>query len=98
MLFCQTDVTGRTESDPAADTLVRNIMRYVAAWKPRPARTVVYAGGDEGLAWLESAGIPFTKYTGENLSPDQLLVAASGTNQPLPQAGPVLALGLDESK
>ncbi len=34
VLFCQMDVTGRTESDPAADLLVRNILRYVAAWKP----------------------------------------------------------------
>ena len=39
VLFCQLDVTGRTEQDPAAETLVRNLLGYVAAWKPpRAAR------------------------------------------------------------
>ena len=34
VLFCQMDVTGRTESDPAAETLARNILDYVSGWKP----------------------------------------------------------------
>src|SRR5204862_2338588 len=34
MLFCQLDVTGRTEADPAPEILARNILRYVADWKP----------------------------------------------------------------
>ncbi|MBU6401042.1 MAG: hypothetical protein KGS61_12035, partial [Verrucomicrobia bacterium] len=34
VVFCQMDVTGRTESDPAAERLVRNLVRYVADWKP----------------------------------------------------------------
>ena len=37
VLFCQMDVTGRTEADPAAETLVRNILQYVSAWKPAAA-------------------------------------------------------------
>ena len=37
VLFCQMDVTGRTESDPAAETLAHNMLEYVAAWKPAPA-------------------------------------------------------------
>ena len=37
VLFCQMDVTGRTEQDPAAETLARNILQYVAAWKPAAA-------------------------------------------------------------
>src|SRR6266487_6078520 len=44
MLFCQMDVTGRTESDPAAETLTRNILRYVSAWKPGPSQKVIYVG------------------------------------------------------
>ena len=36
MLFCQMDVTGRTESDPAAEKLARNIIEYVTTWKPAP--------------------------------------------------------------
>ena len=38
VLFCQLDVTGRTEADPAAESLARNIVRYVSAWKPAPRR------------------------------------------------------------
>src|SRR5207244_2796963 len=38
MLFCQMDVTGRTESDPAAEALARNILHYISTWKPAPAR------------------------------------------------------------
>ncbi len=37
VLFCQMDVTARTESDPAAETLVNNILRYVDAWRPDAA-------------------------------------------------------------
>ena len=37
VLFCQLDVTGRTEQDPAAETLARNLVRYVAGWKPPAA-------------------------------------------------------------
>ena len=44
VLFCQTDVTGRTESDPAAEALARNIFQYVAGWKPSPRRQAVYVG------------------------------------------------------
>jgi beta-galactosidase/beta-glucuronidase len=42
VLFCQMDITGRTESDPAAQTLARNILQYATNWKSSPARTVVY--------------------------------------------------------
>ncbi len=57
VLFCQMDVTGRTEEEPAAERLVNNILRYAQAWKPKARRTAVYTGGEEGRAWLEAAGI-----------------------------------------
>ncbi len=98
VLFCQTDVTGRTESDPAAEALVRNILSYVIAWRPLPVRTVVYAGGDEGKRWLESAGIPFTKYNGESLSADHLLMVGPGNQQKIASASLIVALGLDEKQ
>ena len=35
ILFCQMDVSGRTEQDPAAEKIVRNILRYASElWKP----------------------------------------------------------------
>ena len=44
VLFCQVDVTGRTEQDPAAETLARNLVQYVAAWRPAPRRRALYVG------------------------------------------------------
>ena len=58
VLFCQIDVTGRTEQDPAAETLVRNILEYVAAWKPPPRRQALYVGDPAGRRHLEFAGHP----------------------------------------
>jgi hypothetical protein len=56
-VFCQMDVTGRTESDPAAARLVRNLYEYVEAWQPMPRRPVEYRGAPAGRAYLERAGI-----------------------------------------
>ncbi|HVY70931.1 MAG TPA: hypothetical protein VHH73_13445, partial [Verrucomicrobiae bacterium] len=57
VLFCQLDVTGRSESDPAARALLGNLLRHLAAWKPSPRRDVVYAGSAEGRQWLQSTGL-----------------------------------------
>jgi hypothetical protein len=57
VLFCQMDVTARTESDPAAETLVRNILSYVSRWRPAERRAVGYRGDAAGLRYLQAAGI-----------------------------------------
>ncbi|MBZ5583400.1 MAG: hypothetical protein LAQ30_14555 [Acidobacteriia bacterium] len=57
VLFCQVDVTGRTESDPAAELLVRNILSYVSQWQPPARRGVRYYGDPAGRKYLESAGV-----------------------------------------
>ncbi len=56
ILFCQMDVTGRTETDPAADRLTANLLNYVANWQPGPDRRLIYHGGAEGRSHLEAAG------------------------------------------
>ena len=38
ILFCQMDVSGRTEQEPAAEHLLRNILRYGSQWKPSERR------------------------------------------------------------
>jgi hypothetical protein len=104
VLFCQTDVTGRTEADPAAEALVRNIVRYASTWQPAPRRTVVYAGEEAGRKHLEAAGLSPAAYAG-NLSADQVLVLGPGAGQQLAAnaaavknwvraGGNVLSLGL----
>ncbi len=101
-------MTGRTETDPAAESLTRNILQYVSTWKPAPGRKVVYAGDPAGIRHLESAGIAVDAYEGANLSPtDQVLVVGPGGGRKLAARAPaiadwlkaggnVLAIGLDE--
>jgi hypothetical protein len=106
VLFCQMDVTGRTESEPAADLLVRNIMRYVLEWKPRPERKVLYAGEPEGKKHLEAAGVSPRPFTREALGDDCVLIVGPGGARRLAAdaaaigkwvegGGHLLAVGLD---
>ena len=107
VLFCQMDVTGRSEPDPAAGTLTRNLLQYVSHWKPSPRRTVVYAGSAAGRMHLESLGLTAAAYDGGNLTPDQVLVLGAGgdsalagrtaaLNDWLQAGGHVLAIGLNQ--
>jgi hypothetical protein len=107
ILFCQMDVTGRTETDPAAETLARNALQYLSAWKPAPARKAVYVGDPAGKTHLESAGVTVSSYKGGTLSPEQVLVVgplggqklagdAAAISEWLKAGGHLLAIGLDE--
>ena len=80
ILFCQMDVTGRTENEPAAETLARNILEYVSNWKPSPTRAAVYAGDPVGKRHLESAGFLIGDFNG-NRRADQVLIDASADAQ-----------------
>jgi hypothetical protein len=106
VLFCQMDVTGRTESDPAGEALARNIVRYVSAWKPSPRRQALYVGDAAGKSHLESAGLSVGSYGKEALSADQVLIVGPGGGQKLggeaaaiaawlKAGGHLLAIGLD---
>ncbi len=108
VLFCQMDVTGRTEPEPAADMLVRNLLRYVSAWKPGPRREAVYVGDPAGKSYLESAGVSLTPYENRSPSANQVLIVGPGGGKILADQatavanwikdnGNVLALGLDET-
>jgi hypothetical protein len=105
VLFCQMDVTGRTEPEPAADTLARNLLRYVSAWKPGPRRQAVYVGDPAGKSYLESTGVSVGSLEGGSLSPNQVLVVGPGGGPKLTaqladwikSGGSALALGLDEA-
>jgi len=109
VLFCQMDITGRTEDDPAAQTLARNILRYVSTWQPAPRREVVFVGDSAGRQHLESAGITLNSYDGASLSADQVLVVGPGGGQRLATdaatitkwlkaGGNLLVIGLNEQQ
>ncbi|UCC99117.1 MAG: hypothetical protein JSW66_04365 [Phycisphaerales bacterium] len=108
VIFCQMDVTGRTEDEPAAETLVRNLAQYVSAWKPAPRRQAVYAGDPAGRDYLESAGVPTGPLENADLSPNCVLVVGPGGGRELAghataiagwlnAGGNILAMGLDQS-
>jgi beta-galactosidase len=108
-LFCQLDVTGRTEADPAAERVARNIVEYVSAWKPGPRRKVVYVGEAAGKSHLESSGIATEAFDPAALSPDKVLVVGPGGGRQLASSaaaiatwlkagGRLLAIGLDETE
>ena len=107
ILFCQLDVTGRTESDPAAKKLVRNLLAYTSSWKPGPQRLAVYVGEEAGRRHLTSAGFELLPYEG-TLSDRNVMVVGPGAGQTLAENaqsirqwlqadGRLLAIGLDQS-
>jgi len=109
ILFCQMDVTGRTESDPAAKILTANLLRYVDAWRPSPRRAAVYAGEPAGREWLSACGVKAASLQGGLPTADQVLVVGPGGGQELAAQGAaagdwvkaggrVLALGLDQAE
>ena len=109
VLFCQMDVTGRTENDPAAQTLARNILQYVSAWEPPQRREVLYAGAAAGKKHLEATGLAVASYGGGPLAADKVLVVGPGGGKELAAAkeslaaflkggGHLLALGLNEQE
>jgi hypothetical protein len=93
VLFCQMDVTGRTETDPAAEALARNILHYMtasqaAAGAPaflsaRTQRQAVYVGDPAGRRYLESAGFALASYEAGILSTNQVLLAGPGSSEKL---------------
>ncbi len=110
VLFCQLDLTGRSEPEPAAQTMTRNIVQYVSSWKPAPTRKVVYAGDPAGIRHLEAAGVTVDADATANLSPDRhVLVVGPGGGRKLAARAPaiagwlkaggnLLAIGLDEQE
>ncbi|MEK7475434.1 MAG: glycoside hydrolase family 2 TIM barrel-domain containing protein [Candidatus Coatesbacteria bacterium] len=102
VVFCQMDVTGRSDADPAAGRLVRNILGYVSGWTPSPRRTIAYAGEPSGSRWLESAGFAVRRYAGGKLKEGEILVVGPGApKKAVPPAGwlgvggRLVAVGLD---
>ncbi len=108
VLFCQMDVTGRTEADPAAQILLSNIIEYVRDWKSSPRREALYAGEPKGLAHLRAAGFKPGSYDGGELRSDQVLIVGPGSNSlpaykdsvsaMLKAGGYLLAIGLNQEQ
>ena len=109
VLFCQVDVTARTEAEPAALTLLNNLLRYADAWQPTPRSNLVYAGESAGAAWLAEVGIQANPLKEHSLTVSDVLVVGPGGSREAAAAGAatldwikaggrVLALGLGDTE
>ncbi len=109
VLFCQMDVTGRTEIDPAAETLARNLLQYASAWQPAPEQAALYVGDPAGRAVSRGRRRHRRATTrAVNSPPTSVLVVGPGGGATLQSSaapiaswlaagGQLLALGLDEA-
>ena len=109
VMFCQLDVSGRTDVDPAARLLASNILAYLDSYRAAPRRQVIYAGEDEGREHLRRCGTTAGSLDGDgdNLKPDCVLVVGPGGGKELSghkgrianwlehHRGYLLAVGLD---
>jgi len=109
VLFCQMDVTARTENDPAAQRLTRNILNYVSAWRPAPRRKIIYLGDPAGKEHLKSAGFDVPYYDGASPLVNHVLIVGPDGGKELAEDAPsiaewlqadgnLLAIGLDEQQ
>ena len=109
ILFCQMDVTGRTEVDPAATRLTENILGYVSSWESDSGKRVLYVGDPAGKAHLQSMRLPVADYEGGQPNVNEVLVVGPGGGRFLAahsaavkawlaEGGHLLAVGLDANE
>jgi hypothetical protein len=94
ILFCQMDVIGRTENDPAAETLVHNILKYVDGWRPEVRRRASYVGNAAEKSHFEAVGLALEPFAAEKLSEEQVVIVGPGGGKELSADSPNVAAWL----
>ncbi|MBS1369425.1 MAG: hypothetical protein HPZ91_05650 [Lentisphaeria bacterium] len=103
VLFSQLEISGRTENDPEALEILKQILRRLDRAENMAERKVFYSGDRRGEELLRELGIVFAPMP-EKISPDSLLVLGPGTAIPeqmrsaVDSGLSVLALGLGEAE
>ena len=108
VIFCQVDVTGRTEKEPVCGRLAGNLVSYAATWKPGKKLQPVYAGESAGMSHLEKAGVAAMPLGDRKLTSKDILIAGPGSSEALKSnaqvkkwisaGGRVLAVGLSNEE
>ncbi len=104
VIFCQLDVTGRSENDPAADNLTINIIQYLAQAHPQPAKTVLYDGDDKGAKLLAALGVKHAIFQGQPLDANSVLIVGPGSKHlaivadQIQEGATLLGLGLTQQQ
>ncbi|NMA47631.1 MAG: hypothetical protein GX945_13825 [Lentisphaerae bacterium] len=95
-IFCQLDVSGRSDDDLSATQLTRALLNYLdKAPAPSPARKTCYAGNEQGRELLQQLGVAFTAYADQPLDADSLIVLGPGAFQAAPALAPRLVSAID---
>jgi hypothetical protein len=103
VLFCQMDVTGRSDTDPAALTLCSNVIRYLDEAKPSARRPTQWAGDKRTGDLVKQLGIAATQMHSVP-APGALLILGPGAaiedplRRHIEDGLDVLFLGLSEEE
>jgi hypothetical protein len=80
IIFCQMDITSRTESEPTVGMLFRNIVTYLDKPVVNNNKKVYYAGNNKGKDFLNQLGVIYTQYNKEKLDDKSLLIVGPDSN------------------
>jgi len=83
VVFCQMDVTGRSEADPAGMRIAANVLNYVSAFTPAVRRSLFYVGEAAGREHLKEAGIAVHDFVAGTPSARAVLVVGPGDSENL---------------
>ncbi|MDA1193069.1 MAG: hypothetical protein O3A46_15445, partial [Candidatus Poribacteria bacterium] len=96
IVFCQLDVTGRTQPDPAAIRIVTNLVRYVATRQPSPSRAIAVIGDRTMRDQLATLGVDIASFAHEQLADYQALVVGPGSASILSEKREVIGEWIDK--
>jgi len=82
VLFCQLDVTGRTDNEPVADRLVINLLAYLAHGVSVEGKRTVVCADEKRLTLARALGATAERAEVSSFGSDTLLVAGSGAVAP----------------
>lgn len=82
IVFCQLDAVRRSQAEPVAERVVRQLLAYLAQAPAATPRTVLYRGDDRGAAWLTALGVPFAPCPDTLPAGPSLVVAGPGSAPP----------------
>jgi len=103
VIFCQMDVTGRTDADPAALALCSKVIRYLDNARPAVRRPTQWAGDQRTADLVKQLGIAATQTRTVPAAGALLILGAGATienplRQRIEEGLDVLALGLSEEE
>ena len=102
IVFCQLDVTGRTQPEPAAQRLCDQLLTYLTEVKPASTRKVSYVGDMRGSELLSKLSVSFEKLGSRKPTDTEVLIVGPkspkvpGLDAAVTNGLSVLCLGLSD--